>query len=140
MELNQAELLVHDDAALALFRKDHEISNAILVERPDSNKVALMVRRHKDRIPICTWLIHQDKFRFLVSPMLKDVMARYCLTFMQVSINFVRTMLTVDTLMAREGLSFSASDLLNFYIVVWPKRKPSTNLFTGNHYLRLRNK
>ena len=71
--------------------------------------------------------------------MLKEVMACYGLTFMQVSINFVRTVLTVDTLMRREGLPFSASDLLNVYTLVQPNQESDTNLFMGNHYLRLRN-
>ncbi|GFY95432.1 hypothetical protein Acr_10g0008170 [Actinidia rufa] len=68
----------------------------------------------------------------------KEVMTNCGLTFMQVSINFVRTVMAIDTLMGREGLSFSASDLLNVYTVVRPKREFNTNLFPGNHYLRLR--
>ena len=58
-----------------------------------------------------------------------DTMTRCGLTFMQVSNNFVRTILVVDTLMRREGLPFTASDLLNVF----------TNLNSENHYLRLRN-
>ena len=58
---------------------------------------------------------------------------------MQVSINFVRVVLAIDTLMPKEGLPFSAFDLLNIYTVIRPKREPSTNPFTGNYYLRLRN-
>ena len=58
---------------------------------------------------------------------------------MQVSINFVMTVLAVDTLMRREGLPFSASDLLNVYTIVRSKREPSMNFFKRNHYLRLRN-
>ena len=61
------------------------------------------------------------------------------LTFMQVFINFIKTMLAIDTLMQWEGLPFSASDLLNVYTVVRPKQEPNTNLFTRNHYLRLKN-
>ena len=71
--------------------------------------------------------------------MLKEMMARCGLTFMKVSINFVRTVLTVDALMRREGLPFSTSDLMNVYTVVRPMREPITNLFASNHYLRLRN-
>ena len=45
-------------------------------------------------------------------------MARYGLTFMQVSINFMRTMPVVDTLMRRERLPFSTLDLLHIYTKV----------------------
>ncbi|GFY88713.1 beta glucosidase 40 [Actinidia rufa] len=74
----------------------------------------------------------------LVSPLLKEVIACCGLTFMQVSINFVKTVLIVNTLMRREWLPFLASNLLNVYTVVPPKREPGTNLFMKNHYLRLR--
>ncbi|GFY97784.1 hypothetical protein Acr_12g0003250 [Actinidia rufa] len=52
--------------------------------------------------------------------MLKEVMALYRLTFMQVLVNFVQTVLAVDTLMHQQWLTFSASDLLNVYIMVHP--------------------
>ena len=58
---------------------------------------------------------------------------------MQVSINFVQNVLVVDTLMRQMELPFSASNLLHVYIVVHPKREPSTPFFKCNHYLRLRN-
>ena len=51
-----------------------------------------------DRILVRTWLVYQARLRFLISPLLKEVMARCCLTFMQVSVNFDRTMLVMDTL------------------------------------------
>ncbi|GFS31493.1 hypothetical protein Acr_00g0017690 [Actinidia rufa] len=54
-------------------------------------------------------------------------------------INFVRTVLVVDTLMRREGLEFGAYDLLHVYIVVRLKWEPDINLSIGNHYLRLQN-
>ena len=71
--------------------------------------------------------------------MLKEVMAQCGLNIVQVSINFVRTVLSIDTLMRREGLSFSTFSLLNIYTEVQPKQEPDMNLFKGNHYLRLRN-
>ena len=56
---------------------------------------------------------------------------------MQVSINFVWTVLTVDTLMRREGMEFYTYDLLHIYTVVLPQKEPNTNLFPGNHNLQL---
>ena len=50
----------------------------------------------------------------------KEVMVLYCLTFMQVSINFIQIVLVVDILMR-------------------PMRESGTHLLKGNHYLRLRN-
>ena len=70
---------------------------------------------------------------------LQDVMAHCHLTFMQVSVNFVRTILTVDTLMYQMKLPFSVEDLLHVYTVVWPKKEPDTPFLKGNHYLNLRN-
>ena len=72
--------------------------------------------------------------------MLKEVMARCGLTFKQVSITFISTMLTDDTLMRMDGFPLSAADLLNIYTIVWPKQETDMNLFMINHYLRLRNK
>ena len=71
--------------------------------------------------------------------MLKEVMARCHLTFTQVFVKFVQTVLVVDTLMCQMELPFSATDLLHVYIVVRPKREPSSPFLKGNHYLRLRN-
>ncbi|GFZ01164.1 hypothetical protein Acr_14g0007990 [Actinidia rufa] len=48
-------------------------------------------------------------------------------------------MLAVDTLMRRKELEFSVYDLIHLYTVVRPKKELGTYLFTGNHYLRLRN-
>ena len=56
--------------------------------------------------------------------MLKEVMARCHLTFMLVFVNFVRTVLVVDTLMHQMKLPFSVEDLLHVYTVVRPKREP----------------
>ena len=67
------------------------------------------------------------------------IFIHYGLTFMQMSINFVRTMIAIDTLMRREGLLFFAFDLLYVYTVVRPKLEPDTNFCIGNHYVMLRN-
>ena len=86
---------MHNDAARARFKRDHEIPNDIRVERPSSNKVDTTMRGLGDLIPVCTWLIHQAGLQFPVDLMLKEVMDRCGLTFNQVSINFV---LTIDIL------------------------------------------
>ena len=65
--------------------------------------------------------------------MLKEVMAHYCLTFMQVFVNFVRTVFAIDTLMRLLDKPFSAKDLLHVYTVVRLKREPGNPLYTGNH-------
>ncbi|GFS32147.1 hypothetical protein Acr_00g0021040 [Actinidia rufa] len=72
------------------------------------------------------WLIHHAGLRFLISLMFREVMVRCHLTFMQVSINFVRTMLAVDALMRQLELPFSIEDLLHVYTVVRLKREPGT--------------
>ena len=60
-------------------------------------------------------------------------------TFMQVSVNFVQTVLTVDTLMHQMELPFSVEDLLHVYTIVRSKRQePPSPLPQGNHYLHLR--
>ncbi|GFZ10940.1 hypothetical protein Acr_22g0003380 [Actinidia rufa] len=109
------------------------------IEQLGLREIAITARGNDDSILIPICFIHQARLRFPISPKLKEVMARYGLTFMQLSINFVRTAFVIDTLMQQEGLPFSASDLPSVYSVVRPKREPSTNLFMGNHYLRLRN-
>ncbi|GFY95170.1 hypothetical protein Acr_10g0005550 [Actinidia rufa] len=132
MELNRTQQIVHNNHTLVQFRRDHGILNNVIVERPDPIEVVVMMRGHGDRIPIHTWLIHHAELRFLLSPMLKKLMALCDLTFMQVYINFVTTMLTIDTLMRRQGLPFFAFDLLNIYMGVRPKWEPGMNLFTDN--------
>ena len=57
---------------------------------------------------------------------------------MQVSVNFVRTILAVDTLINILDKPFSASNLFHIYTVVWPKKESVNPLYSGNHYLRLR--
>ncbi|GFS41314.1 hypothetical protein Acr_00g0073700 [Actinidia rufa] len=98
MELNRAQQLVHDNAALAKFKRNHEIPNDVLINRPGQHKVATTIRGMNDGIPIHTWLIHQARLRFPVSPILYEVMAHGGLTFIQVTMYFVRTMLVVDNL------------------------------------------
>ncbi|GFS35165.1 hypothetical protein Acr_00g0038170 [Actinidia rufa] len=91
-----------------------------------------------DCVPIQTWFIHQAGLRFPLSRLLKVVLSMCQLTFMQVSMNFMRTVLVVDALMQRERLEFTAEDLLHIYCVVRPRKDFETHMFKGNHYLRLR--
>ncbi|GFZ08918.1 hypothetical protein Acr_20g0007260 [Actinidia rufa] len=70
--------------------------------------------------------------------MLKEMMASCRLTFMLVSVNFVRTILAVDTLMHQIKQPFSAEDLLHVYTMVRPK-EPGNPLYTSNHYLHHKN-
>ncbi|GFZ08223.1 hypothetical protein Acr_20g0000310 [Actinidia rufa] len=71
--------------------------------------------------------------------MLKEMMARCHLTFMQVPINFVRIVLMVDMLMHQMKLPFNVEDLLHVDTIVRPKKEPGTLFLKGNHYLCLRN-
>ena len=48
-------------------------------------------------------------------------------------------MLAVDTLVRREGLHFTAFDLLHIYIMVRLKREVGANLLASHNYLWLRN-
>ncbi|PSS33112.1 Stress response protein [Actinidia chinensis var. chinensis] len=52
MELNQAQLLVHDDATLAQFRADHNIHDDVLIERSSSNEDANLVDEEGNHIPV----------------------------------------------------------------------------------------
>ena len=101
MELNRAQLLVHDDEALNKLRSVHHIPNDVRIEHPRANELANFVEGNGDHIPVRIWLIYQAGLRFPISPILKEVMARCHLTFMQVSVNFVQTVLMVDTRYAR---------------------------------------
>ena len=97
------------------------------IERPRPNEEG-----HVNHILVRIWLIHQASLRFPISPLLKEVMAWRRLTFMQVSVNFVRVVLAIDTLMQRENLPFNASGLIYVYC---PRREPPhTNLYTSNHF------
>ena len=57
---------------------------------------------------------------------------------MQVSVNFVRIVLAMDTLMQIVDKPFSAKDLLHVYTVVWPKKESGNSFYEGNHFLPLR--
>ncbi|GFS33558.1 hypothetical protein Acr_00g0029260 [Actinidia rufa] len=108
MELNRAQLLVHNDTSMERFRT--------------------------------AYCIHADVgLRFSINSLLKEAMACCRLTFMQVSVNFVRTVLTMDMLIRILDKTFGAEDFFNVYTVVRPKREPGNPLYTGNHYLCLRN-
>ncbi|GFY93139.1 COP1-interacting protein-like protein [Actinidia rufa] len=51
MELNQAQLLVHDDKAMERFRVKHGIPADVHIERPEPNEIAEVVKGNEDRIP-----------------------------------------------------------------------------------------
>ncbi|GFY97537.1 hypothetical protein Acr_12g0000780 [Actinidia rufa] len=138
MALNRAQLLVHSDEALAQFCIDHRILNDVVIERPGPNDDADWVEGEGNRIAIRTWIIHQARLRFPLSKLLRTVLSLCGLTLMQVSVNFVRTVLAVEALMQREGLEFTAKDLLHVYCVVKPRKNPETQMLEGNHYLCLR--
>ena len=82
MELNWAQLLVHNEDALNKFRVDHDIPDNIRIERSDPYEDANLVEGNKDHIPVWIWMIHQVGLWFPISLMLKEVMARCRLTFM----------------------------------------------------------
>ena len=65
-------------------------------------------------------------------------MARCSRTFMQVSVNFVQTVLVVDALMRREQQLFSVEDFMRMYNVLRPKFDPTNGLYTKKKCLRLR--
>ncbi|GFZ15722.1 hypothetical protein Acr_25g0001310 [Actinidia rufa] len=137
MELNRAQLLVCDDRALEKFKVAHGIPTDVTIEHPGSNNIPHIVAERPDRISVHIWLIHQAGLQFPIRPMLKEVMAHCHLTFTQVSLNFVCTVLSVDTLMNILDKPFSASDMFHIYTVVWPKKESGNPLYNGNHYLRM---
>ena len=57
-------------------------------------------------------LIHQSGLQFPISLFLKEVMSRCCLTFMQVSLNFVRTFLAVQALRGTGVISSRLSTVI----------------------------
>ncbi|GFS37723.1 hypothetical protein Acr_00g0053650 [Actinidia rufa] len=113
MVLNRAQMLVRDSEALAQFRVDHRIPDDVVIERPGPNDDVDWVEREGNRMPIRTWFIYQAGLRFSLSKLLRTVLSTCGLTFMQVSVNFVRTVLA-------------------------PRRNPETQMLEGNHYLCLR--
>ncbi|GFY87964.1 hypothetical protein Acr_05g0016030 [Actinidia rufa] len=123
---------------LAQFRVDHRIPDDVVIERSGPNDDADWVEGEGDRMPIRTWFIYQAGLRFPLSKLLRSVLAICGLTFMQVSVNFVRTVLAVEALMQREVLEFTADDLFHVYCVVKPRKNLETQMLEGNHYLRLR--
>ena len=126
MELNRAQLLVHDDAALNKFKTNHDIPEDVQIEHSGPKEDANLVEGNEDCIPVHTWLIHQDGLWFPINPVLKEVIARCHLIFMQVSFNFISTLLAVDTLMRQMELPFSALDLLHVYMcTLWYGRRGS---------------
>ena len=54
MELNRAQVLVHDDATLNKFRIDHGIPEDVQIERPRPKEDVNLVKGNKDRIPVRT--------------------------------------------------------------------------------------
>ncbi|GFS35057.1 hypothetical protein Acr_00g0037560 [Actinidia rufa] len=138
MALNRAQMLVRDSEALAQFRADHRIPDDVVIECPGPNDDADLVEGEGNRMPIRTWFIYQAGLRFPLNKLLRSVLSTCGLTFMQVSVNFVRTMLAVEALMQREGLEFTTEDLFHVYCVVKPRKNPDTQMLEGNHYLRLR--
>ncbi|GFS42099.1 hypothetical protein Acr_00g0078090 [Actinidia rufa] len=137
LELNRAQLLVHDDEALAQFCIDHRISDDVMIKQPGPNDDSDWVEGEGNRIPIRTWFIHQAGLRFPLGKLLRTVLSLCGLTFMQVSGNFVQTLLAVEALMQRE-LEFTAEDLLHVYCVVKPRKNPETQMLEGfnGHFWR----
>ncbi|GFZ17278.1 hypothetical protein Acr_26g0005480 [Actinidia rufa] len=131
-------MLVRDSEALAQFRVDHRIPDDVVIEHPGPNDDADWVEGEGNRMPVRTWFIYQAGLRFPLSKLLRSVLSICGLTFMQVSVNFVRTVLAVEALMQREGLEFTAEDLFHVYCLVKPRKNPETQMLEGNHYLRLR--
>ena len=52
MELNRAQLLVHDDATLNKFRTDHGIPEDVQIEHFGPNEDANLVEGNRDHIPV----------------------------------------------------------------------------------------
>ena len=75
MELNRAQLLVHNDATLNKFRTDHYIPDNVQIKRSNPNENANLVEGNGDRIPIHFWLIYQVELRFPISLLMKELMA-----------------------------------------------------------------
>ncbi|GFS42947.1 hypothetical protein Acr_00g0082730 [Actinidia rufa] len=113
MSLNRAQILVCDSEALAQFRVGHRIPDDVVIERPGPNDDADWVEGEGNRMPIRIWFIYQAGLRFSLSKLLRTVLSLCGLTFMQISVNFVRTVLAVEALMRREELEFTAEDLLH---------------------------
>ncbi|GFS29075.1 hypothetical protein Acr_00g0005230 [Actinidia rufa] len=118
-------MLLRDSEALAQFRVDHRIPDDVVIERPSPNDDADWVEGEGNRMPIRPWFIYQAGLRFPLSKLLRTVLSICGLTFMQISVNFVRTVLVVEALMQREGLEFTAEDLFH-------PNQPQTRLVTDS--------
>ena len=59
---------MHDNAALAKFRRDPEIPNDIIIECLREHEVAATVKGNDNHIHIRVWLIHHVGLQFPVSP------------------------------------------------------------------------
>ncbi|GFY91026.1 hypothetical protein Acr_07g0012220 [Actinidia rufa] len=100
MELNRAQLLARDDAALNKFWIDHNIPKGIQIECPRPNEDVNLVEGHRNCTLVHIWEIHKVGLRFPISPLLKEM-----------------------------KLPFSVEDLMHIYIVVRPRKEPSTPFF-----------
>ncbi|GFY91439.1 hypothetical protein Acr_07g0016350 [Actinidia rufa] len=76
MKLNRSQQLVHDNATMEKFRRDHNIPNDVAIERLGPREEANTIEGNGNHIPVRIWLIHQAGLIFLISPLLKEVMAR----------------------------------------------------------------
>ncbi|GFZ01237.1 hypothetical protein Acr_14g0008720 [Actinidia rufa] len=121
-------MLVRDSEALAQFCVDHRIPNDVVIERPSPNDNADWVEGEGNRMPIRTWFIYQARLRFPLSKLLRTVLSLCGHTFIQISVNFVRTVLAVEALIQREELEFTAEDLLHVYCVVKPRKNSETQM------------
>ena len=77
MELNRAQLLVHNDEVLKNFRRTYIIPVNVLIEHLGPNDVPHVMVDNLDCIPVRIWLIYQAGLRFPISPLMKEVLARY---------------------------------------------------------------
>ena len=58
MELNWAQLLVHDDSTIKKFKRDHSIPNDVMIERLRPKKKANTIKGEGNRILVHIWLIN----------------------------------------------------------------------------------
>ncbi|GFS31845.1 hypothetical protein Acr_00g0019510 [Actinidia rufa] len=99
MALNRAQLLVHDDEALAQFRVDYRIPDDLVIERLGPNDDADWVEGEGNRIPI----------RTCVSELCSNCAGCGCPD-------------------EREGLEFTTEDLFHMYCIVKPRKNSETQM------------